>query len=320
MRAERIVLTGATGYIGSAVLRELAGRHRGAGGTAPHLTAVARRPPVDEGLADTWSTADLSRPDTLRGLCEGADTLLHLACALGPDTATCTAVNVRGTAALMREARRAGVRRIVHLSTAAVYGPGPHDGADVAELVPAPASPASCTRLAGEQHALAAGATVLRPGLVLGAGDRWVVPALAELIARVPARWDGGRGRLSVIGVTDLARLIAALAQDAPTTPRGVFHASHPEPVRNADLMAALAVHGVLPAADRDLSWDQCLDQLRATRGRVSERQFGLLARDHWYRSDQIWDIARRTLERDPLHFLAGAAHWYRTQTAVLRA
>ncbi|WJV47455.1 NAD-dependent epimerase/dehydratase family protein [Streptomyces flavofungini] len=320
MSGTRVVLTGATGFIGSAVLRELALLgEAGDGHGRPHITAVARRPPAHRTPADTWVTADLGSPDTLRGLCEGADVLLHLACALGPDAATCTVVNVDGTAALMGQARRAGTPRIVHLSTAAVYGPGPHRGADVHDLVPAPVSPASRTRLAGEAPALAAGATVLRPGLVLGRGDRWVVPALAELRARVPARWDGGRGLLSAVDVTALARLIAHLALAAPGArgvPAGVFHASHPEPVRCADLLAELAAHRVLPAADGDLSWDECVERLRATPGRVSERQFALLARDHWYRSDRIWGLAGCAPGPGPLEAVGEAAGWYRALIA----
>ncbi|MFD9860231.1 NAD-dependent epimerase/dehydratase family protein [Streptomyces alboflavus] len=342
MSGTRVVLTGATGFIGSTVLRELAsvgGRELASPGGAdggpgaprgrPHITAVARRPPAHRDLADRWVAADLARPDTLRGLCDGADVLLHLACALGPDAETCAAVNVAGTAALMEQARRAGTPRIVHLSTAAVYGPGPHRGADVHDLVPAPVSPASRTRLAGEAPALAAGATVLRPGLVLGRGDRWVVPALAELVARVPARWDGGRGLLSAVGVTALARLIARLALAAPGAPAGVFHASHPEPVRCGDLLAELAAHGVLPVADddvsggdlawRDLSWDECVARLRATPGRVSERQFALLARDHWYRSDRVWEVAGCAPGPGPVECVGEAAGWYRALVAESR-
>ncbi|MFD9070196.1 NAD-dependent epimerase/dehydratase family protein [Streptomyces lasiicapitis] len=320
MSGPRVVLTGATGFIGSAVLRELASRRgRADSGRGPHITAVARRrpPQAHQDLADTWVTADLSRPDTLRGLCEGADVLLHLACALGPDPAACAAVNVHGTAALMRQARRAGTPRVVHLSTAAVYGPGPHRGADVHDLVPAPASAASRTRLAGEACALAAGATVLRPGLVLGRGVRWVVPALSELLARVPARWDGGRGLLSAVDVTGLARLIACLALATPRAPAGVFHASHPEPVRCGDLLAALAAHRVLPVADRDLPWEQCLERLHATPGRISERQFALLARDHWYRSERIWELARCAPGPAPVELLGEAADWYRGEVAA---
>lgn len=136
--------------------------------------------------------------------------LLHLATSLGPDAAVCKAVDVRGAEAVMAEAGRAGVPRIVHLSTATVYGPGPHRGTGVDQVPPAPVPAVSGSRLAAEKYALAAGATVLRPGLVTGPGDRWVVPGGVELLRSVPALWQGGRGLLSMTDVADLARLAKA--------------------------------------------------------------------------------------------------------------
>jgi nucleoside-diphosphate-sugar epimerase len=317
MRPLRVVLTGATGFIGSAVLRELAAHRTGedAGpGERLVVRAVGRRRPEGAGPADEWVRADIARPRTLRGVCEGADVLLHMAAVISPDESECAAVNVEGTAALMREAARDGVSRVVHLSTAAVYGPGPHRGIGVNEVVPAPVSPASRTRLAGETHALAAGATVLRPGLVLGRGDRWVVPLLAQCLRAVPALWDGGRGRVSAVAVDDLARLVArlALAPGRADGLGGVRHASHPRPVRVGDLLRTLARYDVLPAVTAELPWRECLERLRATRIPVSERQFALVATDHWYRSDEIWRVAGYSPEPSPLAWVEDAAPWYR--------
>ncbi|MEU2856442.1 NAD(P)-dependent oxidoreductase, partial [Streptomyces syringium] len=116
-------------------------------------------------------------------------------------------------------------------------------------------SAASRSRMAAETPALAVGATILCPGLVLGRRDRWVVPALSELLERVPALWDGGQGRLSVIAVGDLARLVAHLCHTPPRA--AIHHASHPEPVRTADLLACLAQHRVLPTVSGTLPWVQ---------------------------------------------------------------
>ncbi|MFJ3519238.1 hypothetical protein [Streptomyces sp. NPDC090131] len=170
-------------------------------------------------------------------------------------------------------------------------------------------SAASAARLAGEAPVLDAGGLVLRAGLVLGKGDRWAVPALVDAFRRVPAQWGGGEGMASFVDVDDLARLIAAFALGTAADAGGVLHAHHPEPVRNRDLMEALAGHRILPVRPAtDWSWRRCLDALAATPGWVSERQFTLLARDHWYRADAAWELAGTAPGPGPLSRLGPAA------------
>ncbi|WP_234435136.1 MULTISPECIES: NAD-dependent epimerase/dehydratase family protein [Streptomyces] len=301
-----MALTGATGFIGAGVLAALGAR-------GVRVRALARKVPENADPGAAWVPGDLADATALAALCEGAGVLIHLASRVHGSAAECEAVNDRGTAALMAAATRAGVPTIVHLSTTAVYGEGPHAGIDVDEVQPAPLSEASRTRLIGERHALEAGACVLRPGLVTGTGDRWVVPALAEVVRRVPVRWAGGEARISVVDRSDLARLITALALDGRTAPTGVHHASHPDPVRSSDLITALAALGLLPAPDGpDVPWEECRRLLAAAPGRVSERQFAMVARDHWYRSEAVWRLAACPPGPGPLARLPEAAAWYR--------
>ncbi|MFF4658280.1 NAD-dependent epimerase/dehydratase family protein [Streptomyces sp. NPDC001381] len=310
-----VVVTGATGFIGSHTLRALldpAGR--GDAGPAPRVRALVRSVPEGDSPVE-WVRGDLTDPDSVRGLCEGARAVVHLASYIGGDERLCEAVNVEGTRLLMEEAARAGAGRVVHLSTAAVYGGGPHRGIAVDGVPAEPASAVSRTRLAGEAYARRAGAVVLRPGIVLGAGDRWVVPALRELVERVPAAWDGGRALLTVADAGDLGRLIAAVAVGARPVPPGVYHAGHPEPVRIGDLLAELAALGVLPPLpDADWPLPVCRERLRAAPGRVSERQFTLAAEDHWYLADDLWKLTGRPPGPGPLSRLADSAAWYRAR------
>ncbi|HWS35619.1 MAG TPA: NAD(P)-dependent oxidoreductase [Actinoplanes sp.] len=218
----RVLLTGSTGFIGSAVHRRLADL------PGVRLRLLRREP--SPGRSDVV-TGDLTDPAGLRGLCDGVDVVVHAASYVGPDPGRCASVNAVGTANLVSEAHRAGTPGLVYVSTASVYGRGPHT--EVTEdAVPArPESPVSSTRLAAEKLIRAAGGLVIRPHLVYGPGDRWVVPALATLLPALPGWVDGGRARMSMIHVDDLARLVTSLALDPPPGSAGaVYHANHPEP------------------------------------------------------------------------------------------
>jgi UDP-glucose 4-epimerase len=121
----RVVVTGASGNVGTGVLAAL---ERDA--TVTEVVAVARRTPrTDLGHAKVrWAGADVARDDLLPVLA-GADALIHLAWALNPsrDRALLRRINVDGSIRAFDAARRAGVRTIVHASSIGAYAPGPKD-------------------------------------------------------------------------------------------------------------------------------------------------------------------------------------------------
>ncbi|MFE3993934.1 NAD-dependent epimerase/dehydratase family protein [Streptomyces goshikiensis] len=318
-----IMITGAAGFIGGHVAREAERRggltlrlmsHRrpptatAATATAPTATAPTATAAADPATAGPGSgagagvpgrrtvRADLSDPGSLRGVCEGVDVLLHCASQIGGTPEANEAVNARGTAALMAEARRAGVSRVVYLSTASVYGRGAFRAARPEDLVRNPGSPTSGSRAHAEDAVLAAGGVVLRPHLVLGDGDRWVVPGLARILRALPGTVEGWAARTSVITAHDLARLLlgAGLAPAGDLT-ASVYHAAHPVPVTVRTLLGAVAaVAG--PAADpaaEDLTAVRARELL-AARG-IAAQGLDMLTSDHWFDSDPVWRDLRCT-------------------------
>ncbi|MCB5169620.1 NAD-dependent epimerase/dehydratase family protein [Streptomyces bambusae] len=300
-----IMITGASGFIGSHVARAAAGR------TAALTLMSHRRPPaVPRSAGVRTVTADLAAPHTLQGTCEGVDVLIHCASQIGGTPEANEAVNARGTEALVAEARRAGVSRIVHLSTASVYGRGTFIGARAEDLVRRPGSPTSQTRAAAEDTVLAAGGTVLRPHIVHGEGDVWVVPVIAGAMRALRHEVVGGEALLSVVSAAELARLLlgAALAPAGALSAR-VYHAVHPEPVSAARLLRAAADCAGLPPARRQLTVEQASEALVARGHTVTG--LGMLATDHWFDGSRLWaDLGEEPgpgFEED----FAGARAWY---------
>ncbi|MFE0700383.1 NAD-dependent epimerase/dehydratase family protein [Streptomyces sp. NPDC058872] len=295
----RLLITGATGFIGSRVAALAA--------LAPepaHVRLLARRPVVpSEALATAAEEGvravdrptveavpgDLRDAEALRRACAGIDVLVHCASAVGAGEEVSRAVNDEGTRALVDAALEAGATRIVALSTASVHGRGPFRAAKPGSLPLAPGSTTSRTRAAGERHVVDAGGTALRPHLVYGTGDRQVVPGIARLLAALPGPLDGGSSLHSMIDVEALARAVLGAAL-APTVQPGPHYVGHPEPVPVTELIAA--VEGLVGgAAERPR--DRAVD-IAGARDLLAGLPFAghhldMLAVDHWFADERPW-------------------------------
>jgi UDP-glucose 4-epimerase len=119
----RVVVTGATGNVGTSVLYAL-----GADPAITEIVGLARRRPHLELPRTRWVTADVVGDD-LGGHFAGADCVVHLAWLIQPsrDRAATHAVNVEGSRRVFAAAALAGVSAIVYASSVGAYSPGPKD-------------------------------------------------------------------------------------------------------------------------------------------------------------------------------------------------
>jgi len=119
----RIVVTGATGNVGTSVVEALAADPR-----VEEIVGLARRLPEWRPPRTRWVQADVSS-SPLEPVFRGADAVIHLAWLIQPsrDEATLEAVNVRGSERVFTAAAAAGVGALVHASSIGAYSPGPKD-------------------------------------------------------------------------------------------------------------------------------------------------------------------------------------------------
>ena len=120
-----VVVTGATGNVGTSVLEALAADER-----VGEIVGIARRIPNWTPPKVRWVSADVASDDLSRAF-EGAHAVIHLAWLIQPsrDGAELERVNVRGSRRVFDAALAAGVDVLVHASSVGVYSPGPKDRA-----------------------------------------------------------------------------------------------------------------------------------------------------------------------------------------------
>ena len=185
-----IAITGATGFVGQAVLDQAAAH-------GLPIRALVRKPqPPRAGVE--WVEGDLDETAALNRLVERADAVIHIAGVVNaPDLAGFTAGNVAGTLNVVTAAMLAGTPRFVHVSSLSAREP---------QL-----SIYGASKLKGEKVVMASPLdwTVVRPPAVYGPRDRDQLDlfrfAKAGVVPLPP------HGKMAVIHVDDLARLLLAL-------------------------------------------------------------------------------------------------------------
>lgn len=213
----RVAVTGATGYIGSRLVAQLR--------TGGLETVALTRSPVaaDAGPRRVYDVAAGPSPDLL----DDVDVLVHCAWDLtAVKPAAVWEVNVLGTERLLDLARRAGVGRIVFVSSMSAY-----DG--TRQLY-------GRSKLAAERVAFDNGGVVARLGLVYGPHWGGMAGSLRKMVSLpVTPLVGAGAHQFTVHEDDAIAALVRlATASSAPAVPLGI---AHPEPVVFRDLLEAIA-------------------------------------------------------------------------------
>jgi UDP-glucose 4-epimerase len=167
----RVVVTGATGNVGTSVIDALVAEQQ-----VSEIVGVARRLPDLEKPKVRWVHADVASAE-LAPLFYGADAVIHLAWAIQPshDEEVLERTNVLGSQRVFEATGDAGVGSLIYASSVGAYSPGPKDGR-VDESWPTEGIPTSAysrhkvavERLLDQFEGEAPGARVvrMRPGLI----------------------------------------------------------------------------------------------------------------------------------------------------------
>lgn len=228
----RVLVTGASGFIGRALTRHLLVRGHA-------VRALVRR--ADEAGIPAEAekvTGDMLDPSSLDRAARNMEGIAHLACATGvARESAARAVNVEGTRALLEAARRGGARRFVFVSSISARR--------------ARMGPYGRTKRQGE--ALVAASTldwvILRPSLVYGPGEDGLFARLSRTVrsARFFPVVGDGRIPLDPIEVSDVCVVIERCLT-RPEVVRRTYDLLGPDRVTFEDLLRRVAASwGIQP-------------------------------------------------------------------------
>jgi oxidoreductase len=240
----RVFITGATGFVGGALARELLRRG--------HQVHALARPTANRGVLEgvpiVWHAGDITA-STPNGLCaelEQADWVIHAAGRLGqagvPEEIY-NQINAEGTRKLLAALPPGSKARVLHVSTPGVLGRTGREPA-TEDRPYAPDNPYERSKAAGERIALEAAGrgvqvVVGRPGFIYGPGDHHVLKLFQAVRDGKFFYINGGNSLCHPTYIDDVVDGLLACLEKG--TAGGVYHITGPRPLTFHELGETIA-------------------------------------------------------------------------------
>jgi nucleoside-diphosphate-sugar epimerase len=294
----RIAVTGATGFVGGHLLPQLI--------AAGHDVRALTRKEQPDRVGVTWVRGALDDNDALATLCEDCDGVIHVAGVVNaPDAAGFDVGNRLGTLAVLNAAEAAGASRFVHISSLAAREP---------QL-----SIYGASKRAAEDAVVASALDwrIVRPTAIYGPGDTEMLDTFR--MAKHGFFGIPSNGRISLVHVDDLSRLIVAMVESADG--RASYDADDGKPGGWTYREFAAALGTVLDRKVTAVSLPKPLISMASRFDRILRGKNAKLTADRvGYLTHPDWTIEanRRvpatlwTPQVETLEGLAGTATWYR--------
>jgi UDP-glucose 4-epimerase len=271
--ALRILVTGASGFIGSALTSALA--------NAGHRVRAASRKRT-EGVAvpgiEWMELPDLEREVDWKPLLEDIDVVIHLAAIAHRshiDSGQYARANRLATANLARSCAKHGVKRIIFMSSIGAQAGSAADSVVTERDEPWPITAYDRAKLAAEEEIRRAGVpfTILRPVIVYGPGAKANIALMMRIASLpVPLPFGSFKNRRSLLSIDNLVEAVM-VCLDNPETINRTFIVCDPEPITLAEMLATmreaagrsprlvpvppLAVRALIIATGRQSLWDR---------------------------------------------------------------
>ncbi|MEA2848771.1 MAG: hypothetical protein QOG78_4052, partial [Rhodospirillaceae bacterium] len=277
----RILVTGSSGFIGSAVSSALAAAGHSVRAASRKRTAIADRDGIE------WrELPDLENAVDWAPLLDGMDIVVHLAAiahrshTLGGEYARANRV---ATASLAQACRRHAIKRLIFLSSIGAQAGSAADHVVTEADEPWPITAYDRAKLAAEEEIRRAGVpfTILRPVIVYGPGAKANIALIMRIAALpVPLPFGAFRNKRSLLSIDNLVHAIM-LCLASPETLNQTFIVCDPEPITLAEMLTTLreaagrpprllpfpplAVRAMIMAAGRQSLWDRIGRELVAS-------------------------------------------------------